>query len=108
VSLWLICGHLGVDLGLWSAVFVYAAATLAGAAAFLPGGLGGTEAVLVLLLVSQGAARGTALSASFLVRLLTLWLAVAIGVAVIWAARRSLFGTGVPATRDGPSGRDGP
>ena len=46
----------------------------------LTAGLGGTEAVLTGLLVAQGATAAAALTITVLVRLLTLWLAVAIGL----------------------------
>ena len=96
LSLWFVCSYLGHDIGLGPSVFIYAAATLAGSLAFLPGGLGGTEATLVLLLTSQAVPRGAALSVALLVRLATLWLAVLIGVAVFACARRILFGTPGP------------
>ncbi len=101
LSLWFICERLGHDIELGSAVFIYALATLAGSLAFLPGGLGGTEAVLVLLLTSQDVPRGAALSVALLVRLATLWLAVLIGVAVFAGARRILFAPSHPHT-EGP------
>ncbi len=91
LSLWVICDRLGYDIGIGPAVFTYAAATLAGSLAFLPGGLGGTEAVLVILLTGLDLPRGVALSVALLVRLLTLWFAVFIGVAVFIGARRILF-----------------
>ena len=90
IGLWVICDRLGYPVGLGSAVFIYAAGTLAGSLAFLPGGLGGTEATLILLLTSLSLPRGAALSAALIVRLFTLWLAVLIGVAVFIGARRLL------------------
>jgi uncharacterized protein (TIRG00374 family) len=93
LSLWFICERLGLELGLGPAVFIYAAATLAGSVALLPGGLGGTEAVLVVLLASQDVPRGAALSVALLVRLATLWLAVLIGLGVFAGARHILFDT---------------
>jgi len=101
LSLWLICDRLGHQIGLGPAVFIYAAATLAGSLAFLPGGLGGTEATLVLLLANLDVPHGEALSIALLVRLATLWLAVLIGVAVFAGARRILFG-GSHADEEGP------
>ena len=49
----------------------------------LPAGLGGTEALLTGLLVLHGASLATALAITVLVRLLTLWLAVAIGATAL-------------------------
>ncbi|MDB5743949.1 MAG: hypothetical protein JWR68_2264 [Polaromonas sp.] len=83
VAVWLICHDSGVSLDLLSATGFYAVAMVAGALSALPAGLGGTEAVLTGLLVAHGAAAGNALAITVLTRLLTLWLAVAIGLAAL-------------------------
>jgi glycosyltransferase 2 family protein len=83
VAAWLVCRELGVDITLMTVTGFYAVAMVAGALSALPAGLGGTEAVLAGLLVAHGAAPGTALTVTVLIRLLTLWLAVAIGVATL-------------------------
>ena len=61
------------------AMFVYAMAMLAGAISFMPGGLGGAEAVMVGLLVWKGMPGADAIAATVLIRLATLWYAVAVG-----------------------------
>ena len=79
-----------VDLGL--AMVIYAGTTIAGALSFLPGGLGVTEGAMTLALV-EGAAkldRATAVAATLLTRLATLWFAVAIGVILLAVARRRI------------------
>ena len=76
----LLCRAAGLDISAWLAAGFYALAMVGGALSALPAGLGGTEAVLVALLVGQGAAVGTAVAVTVLVRLLTLWLAVALGL----------------------------
>ncbi|MDB5868655.1 MAG: hypothetical protein JWP96_987 [Polaromonas sp.] len=83
MAVWLICLDMGVSLGWPTATGFYAVAMVAGALSALPAGLGGTEAVLTGLLVAQGAAAGDALGITVLTRLLTLWLAVAIGLAAL-------------------------
>lgn len=83
VAVWLVCREMNVPLGLLTATGFYATAMVAGALSALPAGLGGTEAVLTGLLVAQGATPAAALSITVLVRLLTLWLAVAIGVVAL-------------------------
>jgi len=58
----------------------------------LPGGLGVTEAGMTYLLV-QGTAQldsETALAATLLTRLATLWFAVLLGIAMLTAARRRI------------------
>jgi uncharacterized protein (TIRG00374 family) len=79
-----------VDLGL--ATVIYAGTTIAGALSFLPGGLGVTEGAMTLALVT-GASKldtSTALAATLLTRLATLWFAVLIGVVLLAVARRRI------------------
>jgi uncharacterized protein (TIRG00374 family) len=78
---------MGLQVELLTAAGFYAVAMVAGALSALPAGLGGTEAVLTGLLVAHGAIPATALAVTVLARLLTLWLAVAIGVlALLYSA----------------------
>lgn len=76
-----------VDWGM--ATFIYAATTIAGALSFLPGGLGVTEGGMTILLVRGSAAldHATALDATLLTRLATLWFAVALGLGCLAIAR---------------------
>lgn len=74
---------MGADIPLTFAVFVYALAMLAGAVSFMPGGLGGAEAVMVGLLVWKGMSSADAIAATVLIRLATLWFAVAIGAVML-------------------------
>jgi uncharacterized protein (TIRG00374 family) len=74
---------MGADIPLSFAVFVYALAMLAGAVSFMPGGLGGAEAVMVGLLVWKGMDSADAVAATVLIRLATLWFAVAIGAVML-------------------------
>lgn len=64
----------GIHTSWLIAVSVYGLATLAGALSMLPGGLGGVEVVMVLLLTRLGAAAATATIVMIIFRLLTLWL----------------------------------
>ncbi len=76
-----------VDLGL--AIVIYAGTTIAGALSFLPGGLGVTEGAMTFALVSGAAHldRASAVAATLLTRLATLWFAVALGVGFLAIAR---------------------
>lgn len=87
MAVWLLCRAFGLPAGLLTVTGFYALAMVAGALSALPAGLGGTEAVLTGLLVAHGASPGVALGITVLTRLLTLWLAVAIGVlALLYSA----------------------
>lgn len=79
VAFYWILQWMGADIALTFAVFVYAVAMLAGAISFMPGGLGGAEAVMVGLLVWKGMPGADAIAATVLIRLATLWFAVAVG-----------------------------
>lgn len=87
VSLYLIVHALGYELPASTIVAIYCLSILAGAASFIPGGLGPTEAAIVLLLSWAGVGQTDAITASLISRSLTLWLAVGIGaVAMIKTA----------------------
>ena len=77
----------GHEVSALTAAGIYAIAVLAGALSFLPGGLGGTEAVMIALLHQHGISLGEAVLVTLLCRLLTLWFAVALGWLAIFALR---------------------
>ena len=79
LALWLICRELGWTIDPLLATGFYALAMVGGALSLLPAGLGGTEALLTGLLLLHGTSLATALAITVLVRLLTLWFAVALG-----------------------------
>ena len=79
VAFYIILVYLGLDVPLSIAVGIYSLSALAGALSFLPGGLGGTEAIMGLMLIWQGADSPTAVAATLICRIATLWFAVAIG-----------------------------
>lgn len=83
LAFWWILQWMGADVPLAFAVFVYAIAMLAGALSFMPGGLGGAEAVMIGLLAWKGMPAADAVAATVLIRLATLWFAVAIGAAML-------------------------
>jgi uncharacterized protein (TIRG00374 family) len=78
-----ILGWMGATVSITFAVFVYAISMLVGALSFMPGGLGGAEAVMVALLIWKGMSSPDAIAATIVIRLATLWFAVAIGAAII-------------------------
>jgi uncharacterized membrane protein YbhN (UPF0104 family) len=82
-------GFPGAHVGLGLAMVIYASTTIAGALSFLPGGLGVTEGAMTVLLVegSSHLDSPTALDATLLTRITTLWFAVAIGLVFLAAAR---------------------
>lgn len=89
VAFHVILESLGINTSMLLAVGIYSISVLAGALSFIPGGLGSTEAVMILLLTLVGADTPTAVAATLICRLATLWFAVGIGGMVIAALELS-------------------
>lgn len=87
----LLLHFLDVELSLLLAMSIYPLAILVGAASMMPGGLGSTEAAIVLLLTVNQVQFDTAVLASIVVRFGTLWFAIMCGVAsMIYLDMRAL------------------
>lgn len=86
IALYLIFHFLGAEnVSPYQAVLIHTAAGLIGAVSFLPGGIGGTEALMISLSLLYGASQTASVTATFLIRLITLWFAVVIGIlALLW------------------------
>ncbi len=72
--------NFGLDVSLLWATFCYGFATIVGAITMLPGGLGVTEGSLTFLLIQKGSPKEIAVTSTFIVRIVTLWFAVLVGV----------------------------
>jgi len=70
---------IGINSNVGMAVGIYAMSLIIGALAFLPGGLGGTEATMLIMLSTLGASAQEALAATLICRFATLWFGVALG-----------------------------
>ncbi len=86
----IVAGFPGARVELGLATLIYAVTTVAGALSFLPGGLGVTEASMAILLArsATGVDQPTAIAATILTRLCTLWFAVLIGLVALAVLRR--------------------
>jgi uncharacterized protein (TIRG00374 family) len=82
-AFWLLLQALGLPPSALTAVAIYAFSMLAGAVSFMPGGLGGSEASMVLLLTLCRVPLAAAVSATLLIRLTTLWFAVLLGIVAL-------------------------
>ena len=76
----LILLNFDINFGFLWASFSYAFAIIIGALSMLPGGLGVTEGSLTYLLVKKGVANNIAVTTTFIVRVVTLWFAVLVGI----------------------------
>jgi uncharacterized protein (TIRG00374 family) len=87
IGFWWLLQGLGHQLSLPTAIFIYAFAMLIGGLSFLPGGLGSSEAVMIGLLTLNGVPEASAVTATLICRLATLWFAVAIGSVLLTRTR---------------------
>jgi uncharacterized protein (TIRG00374 family) len=77
---YLILKNFNADFGILWASFSYSFSTIVGAISMLPGGLGLTEGSLTFLLVQKGISADIAVATTFIVRVVTLWFAVLVGI----------------------------
>ena len=87
VALYWILVALGAEgVTLYTAFFVYAITTVAGAVSFLPGGLGVTEGGMIVLMADVFGffeVRASATLATYLIRFATLWFGVLVGLVAL-------------------------
>jgi glycosyltransferase 2 family protein len=84
----LFCQVAGTGLTAATCVLIFVQATLFGAASMVPAGLGAMEAALVFQLAERGVGNGVAVSLAIAIRLVTLWMGMAIGFLSLLAASR--------------------
>ena len=103
-GLWLVLRGLDATGSLGHAISIYAVATLLGAITMLPGGLVGTEGGMVALLQQvEDMTKTQASSATFIIRICTLWFALLIGLlALIYVQLYMPKKVAKVANEDGP------
>ncbi|MEM9230850.1 MAG: lysylphosphatidylglycerol synthase transmembrane domain-containing protein [Pseudomonadota bacterium] len=89
LSFYYLLGWMGAEVPLWTAVGIFMIATVGGGLTGAPGGLGGAEAAMVGLLSLQGVPLEVSIPATAVIRLTTLWFAIAIGLVVFPIATRA-------------------
>ncbi len=90
-AFYLLLMWMGADIGFWTAVAIFVFSTLAGGLTGAPGGVGGAEAAMILLLQLEGVPLDISLPATLIIRVTTLWFAIGIGLLVFpFAERHSL------------------
>lgn len=80
VALFLLLQWMGADVSLATATTIFLFSTLAGGLTGAPGGLGGAEAAMMVLLTMQGVELSQALAATTVIRITTLWYAIGLGM----------------------------
>lgn len=74
----LITFNVNIDV-LWPSL-VYAFSTIAGSVTMLPAGLGVTDGSLTFLMINEGISKDISVSATFILRVVTLWFAIVVGL----------------------------
>ncbi|MCF7749388.1 flippase-like domain-containing protein [Bacillus subtilis subsp. subtilis] len=80
-----LCHAVGIELPWPLALGIYPLAMLIGALSFVPGGVGTTEAAIVVMLAACGVPADTSLTVAIGIRLASLWLAVLVGMLAVGA-----------------------
>ena len=99
-ALWLVLQGLDATGSLGQAVSIYAVATMLGAITMLPGGLVGTEGGMIALLQQIDLSKTQASTATVIIRVCTLWFAVAIGILALLYLR--VYKPKKTGSEDGP------
>ncbi|WP_208352663.1 lysylphosphatidylglycerol synthase transmembrane domain-containing protein [Pseudaestuariivita rosea] len=87
-AFYLILGWLGSNVSFWTATAIFVFSTLAGGLTGAPGGVGGAEAAMIGLLSLNGVSLETAVAATLIIRLVTFWFAIGIGLFIFPIAER--------------------
>lgn len=85
-ALFLILQHFGAEVSVANAVFVFSFSMIVGAISMLPGGLGSTEATMIILLTTLGVEMDVAMISTAIIRITTFWFAVVIGLLLVPSA----------------------
>ncbi len=79
-ALYLLLTWMGADISLAAATVVFVFSTLAGGLTGAPGGVGGAEAAMLIMLSAQAVPMAVALPAMAVIRVTTLWFAIFVGL----------------------------
>ncbi|MGY0691323.1 lysylphosphatidylglycerol synthase transmembrane domain-containing protein [Virgibacillus sp. FSP13] len=91
VSLYMIIKAASVDVSLVASILTFSLGTIAGALSMIPGGLGAAEGSITGLLIHFGVAGSLAVTISLIIRFVTLWFGVILGIIVFLVKRKSFF-----------------
>jgi uncharacterized protein (TIRG00374 family) len=81
---YLILINFEIEIGIFWTFFSYSFATIIGAISMLPGGLGITEGSLTYMLIRENVSNNIAFATTFIVRVVTLWFAVLVGIVSVF------------------------
>lgn len=86
---YLILSNFNTQISMFWSTFTYALSIIIGAVSMLPAGIGATEGSLLYMLVEYGIPKDLAVVSTFLIRLVTLWFSIILGlIAMIFYKKR--------------------
>lgn len=83
VAFYYLLKYMGINIALFTAIFIYSISLFVGALSFIPGGLIGAELTMFSLLIAHQVTEPQSIAATVMIRLTTLWFAVLIGAAAL-------------------------
>ena len=90
ISLYLVIQAFSLDVSFLASILTFSLGTIAGALSMIPGGIGAAEGSLAGLLVYFGVDGSLAVTISLIIRFVTLWFGVILGMIVFIFNRKSL------------------
>ena len=90
LSFFIILLKLGFSISFLSSTFIHTTSGLLGALTMFPGGLGSTEAITVAILKLNNIPIYASMSATSLIRLMTLWYITFLGIISLYSIKRKL------------------
>jgi uncharacterized protein (TIRG00374 family) len=81
-AFYLLLDWMGANVPMWTAVSIFLFSMMTGGATGAPGGIGGAEAAMLALLSIQGVPLEISIPATAIIRITTLWFAIAIGLII--------------------------
>ncbi|MDC3416699.1 lysylphosphatidylglycerol synthase transmembrane domain-containing protein [Aquibacillus salsiterrae] len=90
LSLFVILQAFDVDMSVVASILTFSLGTIAGAVSMIPGGLGAAEGSITGLLIYFGVEANLAVTISLLIRFVTLWFGVVLGIIIFVLTRKRL------------------
>lgn len=91
LALYVLIKSVPLDLTIIHSIFIFSVGTVAGALSMLPGGLGVAEGSITGMFIYFGVERSMSVSIALIIRIVTLWLGVLIGLAIFFKTRKKFM-----------------
>ncbi len=89
---YIILSNFDKEISIFLSIFIYSFSMIAGSISMLPAGMGITEGSLTFMVIEQGISKDNAVAVTLLIRLITLWFSIALGVIALMLFGKKLNG----------------